>query len=211
VTLLAPRLDATLRRPGVVYGIRTLDPDTGTVILGYVGQTFQRLWQREAQHREDQPWSDLIVGEAFVIAQGWWTCAEIDEVEAVHIRALAPAYNYEHNLNNPNRVPIWLAQRQRAERDAVAGRPVWVPQQRRTRPHPVVASRPRRPSRRRWPRPARHLAWRAAVWLALTVVIFVAEPARVPFAAAVESSALGASLLMAAPLLRRRGRRRRRW
>jgi hypothetical protein len=212
VTQLAERADPTLRRRGVVYGIRTLDPENGAIVLGYVGQTFQALADREAQHREDQPWSDLIVDEAFVIACGWWTCAEIDAAEALYIRALRPTYNFEHNLDNPQRVPIWVARQQREQRDAVAGRAPWVPPHRpdARRPRRTTVQPRRRPARRRWPRPVRRLAWRAIVWLTLAATIFAAEPMSTPFATAAGSSVVLASAVMALPLLGRRRRRRRR-
>lgn len=120
VTRFVPRQRAQ-RRLGIVYGINTLDPASGTVEVGYVGQTVQALWQRERQHRETQPWSDLIVGQAYVIERGLWTCAELDAREAFHIKRLQPRYPYEHNLSNPRRIPVYVARRQRLERDRARG------------------------------------------------------------------------------------------
>ncbi len=176
------------RRPGVVYGIRTHDPATGSTVLGYVGQTFQPLPAREAQHRAEQPWSDLIV-DVFVIARGRWTTAEIDAVEADRIRVLRPVYNHDHNLNNSGRVPIWLARRQRAERDRVAGRARWVP------PQPGVLAR-WRPT---WTR-------RLVVWSAVTVVLFA--PASSPGWLAVRDVAAAVLLVPVVALARRAPRRR---
>ncbi len=117
---------ANTRRRGIVYGINWLDPASGTIELAYVGKTRQRLRSREAQHRDDQPWSDLIVGDAYVLAEGPWTDAELDAVEEEFIKERRPPFNYEHNLDNPHRVPIPVARRQRWERDDEAGRPRWV-------------------------------------------------------------------------------------
>lgn len=166
-------LDPDLRRPGVVYGFWILDPTSGQVRVDYVGQTFQRLAAREAQHRETQPWSDLIVGPAFIIESGCWTQAELDELEAFHIRRLLPRYNYEFNLDNAERIPIWLAQEQRAERDAARGIV-------RTPLHPVRVSRPR-PARMR-PRARRRIpiaVWSAG-WLLAAGVLWAAVPRSVP-------------------------------
>lgn len=126
---IASRRGPAVRRRGIVYGLRTLRPEDGytSVEVGYAGQTRQRLRSREVQHREDQPFSDVIVGDAFVIAEGWWTDAELDAAELAAIRQTRPRYNIAGNEGNPDRVKPWVARDQRRERDEAAGRPVWQP------------------------------------------------------------------------------------
>lgn len=120
-----------------MYGYRTLRPEDHyqSTELGYVGQTRQRLRSRDGQHREVQPFSDIIVGDPFVVAEGVWTDAELDAVEesvirggaAVDGRQQRPRYNIEHNRGNPDRITPWVARRQRAARDEARGVPAWVP------------------------------------------------------------------------------------
>jgi hypothetical protein len=134
-----PRQRAGVKRHSIVYGINILDPETGKVRLDYVGQTQQRLRSRENQHRDDQPWNDLIVGSPFVLEQGVWDKGELDRREIAAIRRLRPRYNYDHNQGNPNRVEKWRARDQRWARDDAAGRPRWVPPELRTA-NPTSAS-----------------------------------------------------------------------
>lgn len=114
-----------------MYGYRTLRPEANytTIELGYVGQTRQRLRSRDIQHREVQPFADIIVGEPYVIAQGMWTDAELDAAEQAAILRLRPRYNIDHNWGNPNRIQPWVAKQQRQGRDQAAGRVVWHPPQ----------------------------------------------------------------------------------
>lgn len=116
-----------LRRPGAVYGINLLDPQTMTVRIDYVGQTRQRGRAREMQHRDSQPWEDLIVGSPLVLAEGVWTDDELDAQEQAMIRRIMPRMNYEYNLHNPRRIEIWRQREQRWARDDAANRPRWVP------------------------------------------------------------------------------------
>jgi hypothetical protein len=176
--------DPNVRRRGIVYGFDILRPATGDTRVDYVGQTVRPLAVREAEHRGlgrdpscEQPWSDLIVGRAFVVEEGWWTCAELDERERFHIARLQPVYNHEANLNNPYRVPIFEARRQRDARDAARG----VASRNWGAPPPVVSLRrpPSRPVSRRPPaRPVSRRVQRvrrfAAGWLAVAVLLFVA-------------------------------------
>jgi hypothetical protein len=155
-----PRADA--RRHGIIYGLHILDPDTSQVATDYVGQTFQRLSAREEQHRQCQPFADLIVGEAGVIEEGRWTQDEIDEREAFHTHRLMPRYNYEHNLDNPRRIPIPQARRERAARDAARGVVPWTP--------PEPAREPRREAARRAPRRLSARARRVRTRLGVVVV-----------------------------------------
>jgi hypothetical protein len=120
-------------RPGVVYGFPVRHGVTGAVVLGYVGKSRQESWEREAQHRtgkEEQPWSDLIVGGAFIIARGVWTDAELAAAEERAIRSgvmfdgavRRPVHNDRYNRDNPDRVPLADAVAQRRERE-----PGWTP------------------------------------------------------------------------------------
>lgn len=139
---LPPR--SGVRRRGVVYGYDTLRPETGytTVEVGYVGRTRQALRARDGQHREVQPWADIIVGGPYVIAEGWWTDEELAATEVAHIARLRPRYNIEDNRGNPARIPPWGAVAQRQARDAARGAPAWVPPRRQGwLPVPSTASR----------------------------------------------------------------------
>ena len=129
--------DPSARRRGAVYGIPTIAVDSasmpipGRIVVGYVGQTRQTVKQREDQHRL-KPFSDLIIGGSWCIEEGFWTGAELDEREQHYITngvvlipgqdPQRPVYNYEHNLDNPERVEIWRAVEQRQARE-----PGWVP------------------------------------------------------------------------------------
>jgi hypothetical protein len=123
-----------VRRPGAIYGLDIADHDTlmttdvhKVVKDDYVGQTRQKGRARESQHRDDKPYEDLIVGSAHVLEQGMWTDEELDEREVYWIRRQRPRMNYEHNLDNPDRIEIWRQKEQRWVRDDAAGRPRWVP------------------------------------------------------------------------------------
>lgn len=150
-----------MRRLRLVYGIPTLPVDQhGHVIpglppvVGYIGKSRQTVFQREQQHRDEKPFSDIIFGGAFVIEEGWWTEAELDAHEQWWIRngvALLPGgpvqrpiYNYEFNTDNPDRVEIWRQVEQRQAREPgwqppVKGEPR-IPRQRNHRAAPVRPS-----------------------------------------------------------------------
>lgn len=123
--------DPNLRRPSIVYGFNILDPATMQIRVDYVGKSVRKLETREREHRGpdfdvevgEQPWSDLIVGKPFIVEQGLWTDAELDERETFHIHQLRPRYNHDKNLHNPERIPIPVARRQREERDLAKGLP----------------------------------------------------------------------------------------
>ncbi|MEU0078500.1 hypothetical protein ABZY58_11440 [Micromonospora tulbaghiae] len=134
-----PRRPVGDRRWSVVYGIPTLPVDSdGRVIpgaapvVGYIGQSVQTVKQREDQHRADQPFGDTICGGSWVIEEGLWTQAELDARERHYIRhgavlvlgqpAQRPVYNYEHNLDNPQRIEVWRAREHRQVRQ-----PGWQP------------------------------------------------------------------------------------
>lgn len=65
-----------------MYGYLTLTHDGNGVEFGYAGQSRQRHGARDRQHRDSQPWADLIVGQPIVICDGLFTDAELDDVEA---------------------------------------------------------------------------------------------------------------------------------
>lgn len=207
------------RLRGIVYGFNILDPATNRVLVDYVGQTVQKMEDRERQHRgqdltreaQEQPWSDLIVGKPFVIEEGRWTAAELDERERFHIRRLRPRYNYVHNLDNPNRIPIYKARRQRDERDRARG----------MQPRRWDASRVTARSGAdglAWTRRQRLAAASGGLWLALAVATgtsawhFGAPPLPALVDAVVSASALLAAGWLCRPVKGvRRVRRRRKW
>ncbi|WP_307934740.1 hypothetical protein [Salinispora arenicola] len=159
-----------VKRRGVVYCVLTRPVDAnGAPIpgaapeVGYIGQSRQTAWQREQQHRASQPFSDLIVGGAFVLEEGQWDDATLDAREQWWIRHGAsvvpggprqrPRYNYDHNLTNPARIEIFRAQQHRRTRE-----PGWTQQRNRVprqrAPHrvrPIVRQPSQaRSSLRRW-------------------------------------------------------------
>lgn len=234
----------TIRRPAVatrryaaVYGIPTLVVDDagqivgGLVVVGYVGKTRQRVKQREIQHRDERPFSDLIVGGSWAIEEGFWTDAELNDREAYYIRRGAvlvpgqepqrPVYNYEHNLGNPQRIEIWRAEQHRQARE-----PEWVPPvkggripQQRRQPGFQSPARPRASRRIRWTRGrVRFVCW-AALWAAVAVIsggwtaASAVATARDGFVVGVgaASVAVGGLLYSRRPKRRRRSSRRGRW
>ncbi len=116
-----------LRREGIVYRFDTLDPASGAIECGYIGQTRRTLAQREAEHRGDKPWADLIVGQPRVIWAGEPTDEELDEIELRFIRELTPRYNIEGQKGARHAVPKWEQLDQRHDRDRALGRDLWVP------------------------------------------------------------------------------------
>jgi hypothetical protein len=186
---LAPRRrrDPRVRRRSIVYGFNILDPDSGKVLVDYVGQTVQELEARERQHRgqdftvddTEQPWSDLIVGKPFILDEGMWTAVELDVREEFHIRRLRPRYNYTHNLDNPDRIPIPVARRRREERDRVAGRvsPSWAGRA----PQPAAGVLAVMWGEiRSWSTGQRRLAALAMFWLLFAAVLWVTVWSRLP-------------------------------
>lgn len=172
-----------VRRPGIIYGIDTwrIDPVTWQVTrqveVGYVGQTRQALEAREGQHLVAQPFSDVIVGRAYIIAQGMYTDAELDAAEKLHILTRLPRYNIEHNMGNPHRIPPWTAVAQRQAREPGWTPPVkggWIPRQRGVQ---VVAVDPPSALARWWVRRRWWVYGLAALWLALFAgVCWLAAP-----------------------------------
>lgn len=217
------RRDPHVRRRSIVYGFNILDPKTRDVRVDYVGQTVQDLSARERQHRGadltvdamEQPWSDLIVGKPFIVEEGWWTAAELDERELFHIRRLRPRYNYTGNLANPDRIPIFEARRQREERDRAAGRvsPTWT----KTRGQIGVTGG------RDW-RAVLAAAWRSwrtltaaqrrvvgllTFWLLFAAVLWVTASPRFPGTSGLAAGLIGSSVPTLAGVFGRGPRRRR--
>lgn len=222
-----------LRRCGAVYGIPTLAVDAagmplpGVVIVGYIGKTRQTVKQREEQHRDCQPFGDLIVGGSWVIEEGTWTEAELDAREQHYIRHGAvlvpgqaprrPAYNIDFNRDNRARIAPWTALQQRQARE-----PGWEPPSRnsppRLRPTSVGPRRPALWGRVRWTRRRVLAVARVCVWVALFAGFWFAGTGVWPGWEGPRNAAVGASVVSAAllcgraytsrPKRRRRGRRR---
>ena len=164
---------------GVVYGIDVLDHTTGQIVRNdYVGQTRQRGRAREMQHRDTQPWSDLIVGSPRVLWEGVCTDEQLDEMERRFIQdvEVRPRLNWKLNEDNPQHIPKWILIEQRHQRDDAEGRPRWVPAEERPRQSlvewdaaPAVPGRPAMRARRRWRSWQKHLLGLAVAWLFATV------------------------------------------
>ncbi len=118
-----------------LYWIYVWDPRTNftTLTLGYVGESNDPL-ARFYEHLDEQPWSDTIpdTNPDEALASGILVVS--DEVypdklaawlaeEAAVLRD-RPLYNYEYNLSNPDRIPVYAARAARAERDAANGIPL---------------------------------------------------------------------------------------
>jgi hypothetical protein len=115
------------RPTGYIYALDCLDPETGGVHVGYVGKTTQEPAKREAQHRGDKPFSDLIVGTIRIIWEGNPTPDELGDLEVGYIRDLKPRYNVAEQKGEPWAMPVTTQIAQRHARDKLAGRPLWLP------------------------------------------------------------------------------------
>lgn len=122
-----PTRPSEIARSGIVYQADTLNPESGSIEVGYIGQTRRTLAEREREHRGDKPWSDLIVGSFRVIWSGDPTDDELDAIERKLIIDRLPRYNIEHQKGALHAVPKWDQLSQRHERDDELGRPRWVP------------------------------------------------------------------------------------
>jgi hypothetical protein len=116
-----------LRRPGRIYVADVLDPETGQIEIGYVGQTRRTIAEREAEHRGNQPWGDLIVGSFRLVWEGEPTDDELDAIEKQYTDKLRPRYSIEYQLGQPWVTPKKAALAQRHARDRQLGRPLWAP------------------------------------------------------------------------------------
>lgn len=90
--------------------------------------------------------------------QGWCTKDELDEVERRFIQdgvdGRRPRLNYLLNEDNPQRIPKWVQEEQRHQRDDREDRPRWMPPEQRTRAGLLDAAPPapwNRPTSRHWP------------------------------------------------------------
>jgi hypothetical protein len=119
---------------GAVYVVVGYHPVTGIPCCSYVGKTTQRTWSDEdgcmrypriEQHllgstyygTSAKPWADLVIGWNFVHESGWFTAAILGWFEWANIRWRRPVHNYMMNLKNPDRIPIPVQHKQRAQRD----------------------------------------------------------------------------------------------
>lgn len=169
----SPRYDAdhsSVQRDCALYYIYVLDPRTNytTITLGYVGETGRRPFTRFLEHLYDQPFGDTIVGMPEVDPRVFPDKVAVLAAERATVERLRPLYNYEWNLDNPHRIPVYEARCQRAERDAARGRPSnerWTGERRsRRRPSAPTGSAPA----------SRRLSVRVALlWLVLSAVLWV--------------------------------------
>jgi hypothetical protein len=137
------------QRDCALYYIWVLDPRTNftTVCLGYVGETAREPFVRFLEHLYDQPFGDTIVGKPEVDPRRFAGKDEVWAAEKEAVERLRPLYNYEYNLDNPDRIPIPEARRQREARDRAKGvePPTWdrpVAEVSRRRSYGWLASRP---------------------------------------------------------------------
>ncbi len=101
--------------------------------IAYVGQTGSRS-ARDLEHiygggkfkALPKPWSDLKPRVYSLPSFHWWKWSR-EFTERFWIVLLLPVYNVQHNTKNPRRIKPWVAQRQRAVRDAGRrARKTWV-------------------------------------------------------------------------------------
>jgi hypothetical protein len=100
-------------------------PETGEEVLGYVGETVRRPFERLMEHVDVQPWIDTVTRwerDPRVFAGK----GAVLEAEAQAIRSEMPLYNVKGNERNPHRIIPPDAIRQRRARDAARGKPRWV-------------------------------------------------------------------------------------
>jgi hypothetical protein len=198
--------------------------DSPVIVLNdYVGQTRQRGRAREMQHRETQPFSDLIVGSPRILWEGLCTDEELDRIERQFIRdgKVRPRLNEKLNEDNPARIPKLEQARQRHERDARRGEQPWQwPSQRNRASLVEWESRTQPVPARVWtPAQIKAALWTGA-WLLETIAVwaFLGQQhmlhgwARLGWSAAVAFALLVWSLA-GAPITRRQWRkvRRRGW
>jgi hypothetical protein len=111
------------------------------IVWDYVGQTVREVEVREGEHVDDKPWADVIAGRPVTIAEGMWDKAERDRQEIAHIHKIKPRFNYDHNLENDERIEIWRQVELRHARDDAAHRARWIPLELRTELAELTAQR----------------------------------------------------------------------
>ncbi|HEU5110595.1 MAG TPA: hypothetical protein VFT95_18805 [Micromonosporaceae bacterium] len=163
----------TAHRPCSLYRIYVLDPRTNykTITLGYVGETARMPFTRFIEHLYEQPWGDTIVGHPEVDPRRFAGKDAVLAAEKAAVEAERPLYNYEFNLNNPDRIPIPEAIRQRRQREAARGNPNWQPGGKASGADTPAVKPAAAPSRlaRWWARRRWWVVGLATVWLVLFV------------------------------------------
>lgn len=175
------KVPPTDQRDCSLYFIDVLDPRTNytTVTLGYIGETARAPFTRFIEHLYDQPFGDTIVGKPRLDPRVFPGKEAVYVAEQAAVEQLRPLYNYEFNLGNPDRIPIPVAQRQRAERDLARGvtPTTYAPTPERREARRPEPRRPRRPMsawERRLRRRMRRLAWKAGGYVAVSLAAWVA-------------------------------------
>ncbi|MEV1013802.1 hypothetical protein AB0I89_23915 [Micromonospora sp. NPDC049801] len=212
------------RRQRAVYGIMTLDVDRQGIpipgaapVVGYIGQSRQTVWQREQQHRDEQPFADIIVGGSWTIEEGFWTQQELDERERRHIRngvvllpgqkPQRPKYNIDFNRENPDRIKPWEAVAHRQAREPGWQPPVKGARVSRQRRTALAASSPTAVTAWAWEWTPERI--KAAVW-AVAVLAVIGWVASLPVATWYDGVAYVACVACTVTGLRMPGKRRRR-
>lgn len=201
-----------LTEPCSLYRFTVWDPNTGytTKRRGYIGETGRMPIERLVEHlRARYPWGDTVVGWE-VDDRSFADKAAVVAAERVAVQRERPLYNDEWNRGNPDRIGYAEQVRQRHERDAAAGRPLWQPGDRTRRLARAGRRRPVAVRRGGWRVPRR--VWRAVpavvVWVGLAVLAGWVLPDRLPWTDAVWVSSAAAS--MGVGVLTPQSRRRRR-
>lgn len=88
--------------------------------LLYIGQTGRAAAVRWMEHMAEQPWAHEVA-QWVRDPHLWPTVDAVLRAERQAIMAEQPRYNYEHNLANPHRVPVY--RQRRGGRPLPAGRP----------------------------------------------------------------------------------------
>lgn len=219
-----PRLNTELRW-GQVYGVDLIDHESwmaGTPVIvpnDYVGQTRQKGRARENQHRDSQPFSDLIVGSPRVLWEGWCTDEQLDEMERHFIQDVPleqrPRMNWLLNERNSRQIPKWVQKEQRHARDDRRGDPCWEPSPYRPE---TYGYRPPTATVRQWKPWQKQLVGWSAGWLTTTLTGWIFLVVRWDFGAwwhppAISATAVTALIVWALcgfPLPKRQRRQRNR-
>lgn len=130
------------RRVALVASVHLARADAKPrIVWDYVGQTVRGVEIRGEEHLDDKPWADVAAGKPVTIAEGMWGKAERDRQEIAHIHKIKPRFNYDHNLENDERIEIWRQVELRHARDDAAHRPRWIPLELRTELAELTAER----------------------------------------------------------------------